>query len=185
MHPASLLDLNPYVKNSTTVQVIVETPQGSRSKFTRDPDRGVFFLKKMLPVGAVFPFDFGFLPGTLAEDGDPLDILLLKSEPAFPGCLVESRLVGAIEANQTKEGRTVRNDRLVAIAVMDPRFEAVNSLGDLGKELLDQIEHFFVSYNESEGKKFTVLRRKSATAAHTLVKRGARRFQNSRTSKRV
>src|SRR5580698_6307855 len=95
----SLVDptkLKPVDKKDGVLQVIVETPKGSRNKFSFDPDQEIFALKKVLPAGMNFPYDFGFLPRTLAEDGDPIDVLLLMDEPAFPGVLVRSRLIGVI-----------------------------------------------------------------------------------------
>src|SRR4028119_2143117 len=95
----------------------VETPEGSRNKFDFDEELGLFKLGGVLPAGAVFPFDFGFVPATRGGDGDPLDVLVLMDEPAFVGCLVPARLIGVIEAEQTeRDGETARNDRLIAVA---------------------------------------------------------------------
>ena len=151
------------------LNVIIETPKGSRNKFKFDPELGVFRLKKILPPGAVFPFDFGFVPGTLGDDGDPLDVLLLLEEPAFPGCLVPTRIVGVIEANQKQAGKTHRNDRLIAVASAADLYCRVQSLRDLNPEFLDRIEHFFISYNQVEGKVFKPLqtvRDKAGTGNH-------------------
>jgi inorganic pyrophosphatase len=90
------------------VLVVIETPKGSPNKFAFEPRFGTFVLKGVLPAGAVFPFDFGFVPSTRAEDGDPVDVLVLMDAPAFPGCVVPSRLVGVIEAEQTEGGKTER-----------------------------------------------------------------------------
>ena len=98
------------------VMVVIETPKGSPNKLAFEPRYGTFVLKGVLPAGAVFPFDFGFVPSTRAEDGDPLDVLVLMDAPVFPGCIVPSRLVGVIEAEQTEDGKTERNDRLLAVA---------------------------------------------------------------------
>src|SRR5580658_10792603 len=92
--------LKPIDKKSGLLQVIIETPAGSRNKFAFDPEQGIFTLKKVLPAGMVFPYDFGFLPQTLASDGDPIDVLLLMVEPAFSGCAVRARLIGVIEGEQ-------------------------------------------------------------------------------------
>src|SRR5262249_26353611 len=97
------------------VHVIVDTPKGSRNKFKYDEALGLFRLGKVLPLGSSFPYDFGFIPATRAEDGDPVDILVFADEPTFCGCLVTVRLLGVIEAEQTEKGQTVRNDRLVGI----------------------------------------------------------------------
>ncbi|MEA2542944.1 MAG: inorganic pyrophosphatase, partial [Acidobacteriaceae bacterium] len=99
----SLVDptkLQPIDKKDDILQVIVETPKGYRNKFAFDPDQGIFTLKKVLPAGMVFPYDFGFLPRTRALDGDPIDVLLLMDEPAFPGCVFRARLIGVIEGEQ-------------------------------------------------------------------------------------
>ena len=86
------------------VLVVIETPKGSPNKLTFEPRYGTFVLKGVLPAGAVFPFDFGFVPSTRADDGDPLDVLVLMDAPVYPGCIVPSRLIGVIEAEQTEEG---------------------------------------------------------------------------------
>src|SRR2546430_14595761 len=98
--PSSLRSLDDDHK---TVRVIVETPKGSRNKYAFDVDERVFTLKKVLPVGMAFPYDFGFIPSTRAEDGDPVDVLVLMDEPAFAGCLLACRPIGIIEGEQ-KEG---------------------------------------------------------------------------------
>ena len=99
--------------------VVIETPKGSANKLAYEPRYGTFVLKGVLPAGAVFPFDFGFVPSTRGEDGDPLDILVQMDAPAFPGCIVPSRVIGVIEAEQTEVGQTERNDRLLAVVGRD------------------------------------------------------------------
>jgi len=163
------------------LRVIIETPQGSRNKFDYDAELGLFKLGGVLPAGAVFPFDFGFVPSTTGGDGDPLDVLVLMDEAAFAGCLVEARLLGVIEAKQTeRDGETTRNDRLVAVAAAARNHRDVSSLAQLSENLLDEIEHFFVSYNEMKGKKFEPLGRFGAERAWQLVEEGARRFRAGR-----
>src|SRR4051812_38265137 len=88
----NLEKLAPFSQGNSVLNVILETPKGSRNKYSYDNEKELFRLKKVLPVGAVFPFDFGFIPGTVGEDGDPLDVLLFMDEPVFPGCLVEAVL---------------------------------------------------------------------------------------------
>ena len=98
--------LAPFDKEfQSRIQVIIETPKGSRNKFAFDPEQEVFALAKVLPAGMVFPYDFGFIPSTKAEDGDPTDVLVLMDEPAFPGVLVKCRVIGVIEGEQGKIGR--------------------------------------------------------------------------------
>jgi inorganic pyrophosphatase len=151
------------------VMVVIETPKGSPNKLAFDRRYGTFVLKGVLPAGAVFPFDFGFVPSTRAEDGDPLDVLVLMDAPVFPGCVVPSRLIGVIEAEQTEDGATERNDRLLAVAANSAAHRSIRKLSDLSQDLLAQIEHFFVSYNEMKGKRFDVKGRASSRRALALV----------------
>jgi inorganic pyrophosphatase len=149
--------------------VVVETSQGSPNKLKWDPELGRFRLSGVLPAGAVFPYDFGFVPGTQGEDGDPLDVLLLMDAPVPAGALVEARLIGVIEAEQTEDGETVRNDRLLAVATASHTHRSVRELTDLDRHLLEQIEHFFASYNQIKGKEFRPLARRGAAAACRMV----------------
>ena len=129
----------------------------------------------MLPAGAVFPYDFGFIPNTRGDDGDALDVLVLMDESAFAGCLVQARLLGVIEAEQTEEGETGRNDRLIAVAAKSRTHAALKSLSDLSAKLLDEIEHFFISYNAAKKKKFKPLGRFGPERARKLVLKGKRK----------
>lgn len=149
--------------------VIIETPKGSPNKLAFEPRYGTFVLKGVLPAGAVFPFDFGFVPSTRAEDGDPLDVLVRMDAPVYPGCIVPSRLIGVIEAEQTEEGETERNDRLLAVAANSAAHRSIRQLNDLSQDLVAQIEHFFVSYNEMKGKHFDVKGRAGSKRARALV----------------
>jgi inorganic pyrophosphatase len=166
--PIRLDRLAPFENNG--VIVVIETPKGSPNKLAFEPRYGTFVLKSVLPAGAVFPFDFGFVPSTRAEDGDPLDVLVLMDAPVFPGCIVPSRLIGVIEAEQTEEGETERNDRLLAVAADSAAHRSVQQLSDLSEDLVAQIEHFFVSYNQARGKRFTVKGRAGSRRALSLVK---------------
>src|SRR5881227_1371175 len=104
-----LRKLKPFDRKSGNLNVVIDTPKGCRNKYAFDFEVNAYKLKTVLPSGAVFPFDFGSIPGTVAEDGDPLDVLLLMDEPVFAGCLVQGRVLGVIEAEQTKKGKTQRN----------------------------------------------------------------------------
>jgi inorganic pyrophosphatase len=183
-HPVTRLP--PFGDDDTTVNVIVETSKGSRNKITFDPKRGLYELGGVLPIGASFPYDFGFVPSTLGDDGDPLDVLLLMDEPVFAGCLVSARLVGVVTAQQhERDGAVERNDRLLAVAEKSRLHADVRGLADLGDALLEEIEHFFVSYNEIKGKRFQPMGRKGARAARTIVEEGAARFaKRQRTHRR-
>ncbi|MDX1953155.1 MAG: inorganic diphosphatase [Verrucomicrobiota bacterium] len=177
------MNLPPFDEARGMLNVIIETPKGCRNKYNYDSDLKLFRLKKVLPAGAVFPFDFGFVPSTLGDDGDPLDVLLLMEEPAFPGCLVRAQLIGALQAKQTQNGRTERNDRLIATAEKMQSFCHISTLTGLNPDLLEQIEHFFVSYNTVAGKTFKVLRRSGPEVAKELVLHGQRRFLAAKEQK--
>jgi inorganic pyrophosphatase len=157
--------------DSGRLNVVVDTPKGSRNKYKFDESRGLWRLSKVLPQGMFFPYDFGFLPSTRGEDGDPLDVLLLMDEPAFPGCVVPARLIGVLEAEQTEGRKTIRNDRLVAVVETPYNQAELRSLEEVSPQRLDEIEHFFVSYNQVEGRQFRPLARRGADHARGLLKR--------------
>jgi len=161
------------------VPAIIDTPQGSHNKYKYDPELGLFKFEKVLPAGAYFPYNYGYVPGTLAGDGDPVDVLVLMDAPAFVGCLVESRLIGVIEARQTERGakKSVRNDRLLAVAVESLKHGAVTSLRQLSPQLLDEIEHFFISYNAVIGKVFKPIGRGGPREALRLLNAGRALFR--------
>jgi inorganic pyrophosphatase len=136
---------------------IIETPRGCRNKFDYDPDSNLFKLGGLLPEGMMFPFDFGFIPSTLGDDGDPLDIMVLMDAPAHVGCLMEVRIIGIIEAEQTQKGKTEANNRLLGVAVHSYDHEDLKTIDDVSKTLLAQVEAFFVSYNKQRGKVFRIV----------------------------
>ena len=157
-----------------TMQVIIETPKGSRNKYAFNQDKKVFELKKVLPVGMAFPYDFGFIPSTKAEDGDPVDVLVLMDEPAFPGCLLQCRVVGIIEGEQGKKKQRKRNDRIVAIEQENHTYAHVKHIRDLGKKFVRELEEFFVNYHEHLGKKYRILDVKGPSEAASRIDEGFR-----------
>lgn len=163
--------LQPLDKKSGLFQVIIETPKDSRNKYAFDPDQEIFSLRKILPAGMAFPYDFGFLPRTLADDGDPIDILVLMDEPAFPGCLVCARLIGVIEGEQIDGKKRIRNDRLLAVADATHTYANIKSPDDLPKHFLKELEDFFVNYHRLEGKEYKLLGCKDADVALSLIKK--------------
>ncbi|MBB2964510.1 inorganic diphosphatase [Methylobacterium sp. R2-1] len=130
------------------VHVVVETPKGSPNKYAYADAFGAFLFKMVLPEATSFPYDFGMIPSTKGADGDPLDVLLLLDAPAFPGCLLEARLVGVIEAEQCeRDGTWERNDRLVGVAVKARTHAHIHALDDLRPGMLDEVEAFFAHYS--------------------------------------
>ena len=172
----------PFDDETNELNVIIDTPKGSRNKYKFDEKLGLFKLGGVLAAGHVFPFDFGYIPQTLGGDGDPLDVLVLMDEPAFVGCLVQSRLIGVIEAEQTEAGKTERNDRLIAVAAVSRVHREVRSLKDVSEQLIEEIEHFFVSYNAAKDKEFKPLGRFGTKRAGEIVKEGMKMFRRGRKS---
>jgi inorganic pyrophosphatase len=161
--------LSPFPRKNR-VRVVVETPRGSRHKFDLAPEHEAFRLKKTLPEGMTFPHDFGFVPQTQGQDGDPVDALVLFSEPTFPGCIVDCRLIGVIRAAQ-QEGRQkwVRNDRYLMIAEATESLAGIKAPRDLPPHFLEELARFFKNYNELEGRRFRVLGVDGPAAAHRLL----------------
>jgi inorganic pyrophosphatase len=167
--------LKPFAsKRPLVVNAVIETPMGSRNKFKFDEELGTYALSGVLPQGMMFPHAFGFVPGTKAADGDPEDVMVVMDLPVFTGCVVPIRLIGVIEAKQTEDKKTTRNDRLIAVASDSRDYSEINSLKDLNDNMLDEIEKFFINYNQEKGKKFKVLGRKGAPHALKLLKKSMR-----------
>uniref|UniRef100_Q022W2 inorganic diphosphatase n=1 Tax=Solibacter usitatus (strain Ellin6076) TaxID=234267 RepID=Q022W2_SOLUE len=171
--------LKAFDQKSGHFHVIIDTPKGHRNKYHYEEDKDLFLLKSVLPAGMVFPFDFGFVPGTHGDDGDPLDILVLTDEPAIQGSLVMTRLLAVIEAEQTEQGETNRNDRLIGIAAASREYQSVESLDQLNPNLIEEIKHFFVTYNELSGKAFRPLGAAGADRARKLIESAAKRAPRS------
>jgi inorganic pyrophosphatase len=145
----------PVFTGDNTIYIIIETPKGSHHKYAYDEAFRMMKLKDTLPEGTVFPYDFGFIPGTKGEDGDPMDALVLMDFPAEMNCLVECRVIGVIIAWQEEENRNIRNDRILAVPVASKIYSEITSVKDLNKYMLDQLQFFFKSYNAQKGKEFT------------------------------
>jgi inorganic pyrophosphatase len=165
------------MEKGRVVQVIVETPAGSRNKFSFDAEQGIFAHKVALPAGMAFPYDFGFLPQTLAPDGDPIDVLLLMDDPAFSGCAVRGRLIGVIEGQQVDGKKKTRNDRLVVVAEQTHRYTNIRKLQDLPDKWTEEVEEFFVNYHNLQGKKYQLLGTKGAGEALRLIRKARRAAQ--------
>src|ERR1700710_1649727 len=173
-----LSDLDAVDDEAKLINIVIETPKGARTKLAYDPEREAFVVKKVLPQGLSFPFDFGFIPSTKGGDGDPLDVLLLMDDPVPGGSIVPARLIGVIEATQTeKDGKSEKNDRFVAASAACELFSEVTELADLPDRVIDQIERFFISYNEEAGKKFEVTGRHGRKGADAAFEAGRRRYR--------
>jgi inorganic pyrophosphatase len=139
--------------HSSIVEAFIEIPRGSRNKYEYDKATGQFRLDRVLFSSVHYPTDYGFVPGTLAEDGDGLDILVLVEEPTFPGCLIESRAIGGLDMSDEKGV----DFKVLAVPIGDPRFDRVQTLDDLSEHWLREIETFFSTYKLLEPKQTEVL----------------------------
>jgi len=156
---------------SGLVRVIVESPKGSRNKYKYLPDYNIFECGPSLKGGLTWPFDFGFIPSTLAEDGDPLDVIILMDAPAFPGCLVHCKILGVIEAQQVEDGTTIRNDRIIAVHDQSISNGDIESWKDLQSSFRDEIELFFNMYMSAKGKMFEILGWRDSSVAFKVIEK--------------
>jgi inorganic pyrophosphatase len=166
--------LQPFDRDKELFTVVIETPKGSRNKYAFDAKERVFRLKKVLPAGMAFPYDFGFVPRTLADDGDPIDVLVLMDEPAFPGCVLQCRPIGVIEGEQGSKKGKERNDRIVAIQEDAHSWEDVKTLDDLGEQFCRELGQFFVNYHQLTGEKYRILGRKGPKTIRKMIKAAER-----------
>jgi inorganic pyrophosphatase len=173
--PAHLAAVVP--KDPELIVVVIETPKGSRNKYAYNAKDHVFDLKKVLPAGMAFPYDFGFVPSTRGGDGDPLDVLVLMDEPAFAGCRLTCRVIGIIEAEQRGKDGKERNDRIIAVESDNHSYAHVRHVDELGKHFEKELERFFVNYHGLDGTEYRILGVRGPGA-------GRRAVQRARASKR-
>jgi inorganic pyrophosphatase len=152
-------------RHDEVIEVLIEIPRGSRNKYEYDKARGVIRLDRVLYSSVHYPADYGFIPGTLAPDGDPLDVLVIVYEPTFPGCLVPARPIGTLEM---RDEHGV-DHKILAVPVGDPRFAEVTDLSDLAPHWLREIETFFATYKVLQGVETEVLGWHGATTARELI----------------
>jgi inorganic pyrophosphatase len=155
------------------IWVVIETPAGSRTKYKWDEDARAYRAGRVLPLGMAFPFDFGFVPGTKAQDGDAIDAIVIADAPLVVGALVECRLLGAYKVEMSEKGKKskiVRNDRLVAVPANSLRGKEWKKLADVGEQLERELEGFFETYVERQGRAYKLVDTVGAKAALALVK---------------
>jgi inorganic pyrophosphatase len=167
----------PRASRDGQVHVIIDTPAGSANKYKFDEALGVFRVSRKLPDGMVFPHNFGSIPGTCAQDGDPLDVLIVGLPALFPGCLVTARILGVLHARQMERGKPIRNDRLIAVGETPVNQSSLRKLEDLTSEQLAEITHFFKSYNAAQGRDFNITGRGERAAAEKTLVRAIRAFE--------
>jgi len=164
------MNMPPAFTGKDSIHAIIETPRNSRNKFTYDKQTGLFMLKKSLAAGLSFPLDFGFIPNTKAEDGDPTDVLIFMEEPGFPGCVVECKVVGVMEAQQKKDGKLIRNDRVLGVACESRLFAGITKPAHVGDHFIKELINFFELYHEKEGSEYKVLDVAGPDKALKLIK---------------
>jgi inorganic pyrophosphatase len=156
-----------------TIEVVIESPMATQAKYKFDPKEKIFKLKRLLPLGMVFPYDFGFIPDTVGEDGDPLDALVLSEFASFTGAHLTCRVIGALKAVQGKEGKKgIRNDRYFCVPVGSITYSTIETIDQLGKVHHQQIEEFFINYNKVDGKVFSCLGTVDGEKAIRMIKKG-------------
>lgn len=160
-----LYDISPGKNPPADVNVIVEIPKGSTNKYEYDTASGLIKLDRPLYSPMHYPGDYGFIPGTLAEDGDPLDIVVLMREPSFPGCLISARPLGVLVMEDEKG----RDEKILAVPVTDPTYETYHQLSDVAPHFLRSMDHFFQIYKELEGKQVQSMGWQDRWAAEKIV----------------
>jgi inorganic pyrophosphatase len=155
-------------------RAVIETPKGHRAKYDYDPKTRLFRMKTILPEGMSFPLDFGFIPSTLCDDGDPLDVMALVDEPAVVGALLLVRLIGVIEAEEKENGRTERNDRLLAVVDASRIYAEIETPDDLPDEFIRNLTDFWINKDRLEGKSFKPLGVQGPAAAIEMVRRASK-----------
>jgi inorganic pyrophosphatase len=159
-------DIPPGKKAPDEVSVIVEIPKGSQNKYEFNKEAGVFALDRVLFSPIHYPGDYGIIPQTYAEDGDPLDALVLVTYPTYPGILINARPIGVL--NMLDNGE--RDDKILCVPVHDIRMEHITDVSDIQGPIREEIAHFFEVYKQLEGKKVTLGGWDNAKQAHTIIK---------------
>jgi inorganic pyrophosphatase len=158
------------------ILVVVETPRGSRAKFAYDPKLKTFTLSKSLLTGLAYPHDWGFVPSTKADDGDPIDIMVVHDAATFPGLVLACRVIGILQIEQKSKGKTERNDRLFAVPRRSHSEQGLEDVRDLSKPIQQELEKFFKATDELEDKKLEIIGWKGPKSALQAIKGAAKSF---------
>lgn len=166
----------PSFAEDGAVYVVVETPRGSRAKFAYDPKLETFTLTKSLLVGLTYPHDWGFVPSTKADDGDPLDVMVIHDAATFPGLVLACRIIGILQIEQKSKGNAERNDRLFAVPRRSHSERGLHDVRELSKPIQDELEKFFVATDELEDKKLEIIGWKGPKVALKAIKDAGKQF---------
>ncbi|MBU4534498.1 MAG: inorganic diphosphatase [Euryarchaeota archaeon] len=166
-------DIAPGPSVPEVVYAVIEIPKGSRNKYEYDKDMEAFALDRVLYSPFVYPTEYGIIPQTIYDDGDPMDILVLMEQPTFPGCVIESRPIGVMRMIDGGD----QDDKILAVPVQDPRYEEVKDITDVAPHLLKEIEHFFQEYKHLEGKSTQILGWENAENAFKAIEHSIDLYQ--------
>jgi len=155
------------------LNVLIEIPGGSHNKYEFDKDLGVLALDRVLFSAVYYPADYGFVPNTLGDDGDPLDALVLMDQPTFPGCLIAARPIGALGMIDGGEG----DEKILCVPAKDPRYSAVKTLADIAQHRLDEISEFFLTYKRLEKKSVEITGWMDVSQVEALIAKGIAQYQ--------
>lgn len=164
-------------KNELIVDAFIEIPTGSQNKYEYDEEAGVFRLDRVLYSPMHYPTEYGYIQSSLAEDGDPLDILVLTTFPTFPGCVIRTRVIGVLLMSDDKGN----DEKLLGVPVDDPRWDGVHSLEDVPSHLLKEIVHFFEVYKDLENKETKIEGWKDVATAQELYQASIKRYQENQS----
>jgi inorganic pyrophosphatase len=166
-------DLSPGSHPPEIITAVVEIPAGSRNKYELDKDSGLIRLDRVLYSAVHYPGDYGFIPRTLAEDGDPCDVLVLLNEPTFPGCQIDTRPIGVLRLLDRGEP----DDKILAVPCHDPFYGEYFDIADIPQHYLREVEHFFGIYKDLEGKRMEVIGWEKSEPAAQAVMDGIRAYE--------
>jgi inorganic pyrophosphatase len=155
------------------VTAVIEIPRGSRNKYEYDKDIEAFALDRVLHSPVHYPAEYGIIPQTLWDDGDPMDILVVMKQPTFPGCVIETRVIGVMRMIDGEES----DDKILGVPVNDPQFKDVNDVSDMPESFLDEVAHFFMEYKRLEGKTTKILGWENAEKAYEAVQHSMELYQ--------
>lgn len=178
MQTRNYLHLPLGAKSPDEVNVVVEIPEGSRNKYEYDKEFDIFRLDRALHSPVFYPGDYGFIPSTLGEDGDPLDVILLVSQPTFTGCLVPARPIGVLKMMDQGEG----DDKILAVPVGEPSYSSVTEHSQIFEHTLREIAHFFETYKLLENKQTQSLGWRDAVEAKKIILESAQRFVDAKSA---
>jgi inorganic pyrophosphatase len=163
----NLYEIPPGADPPRVVNAIVEVQQGGSNKFEYDAKFGIFRLDRVLYSAVHYPMAYGFVPSTLADDGDPLDILVMTREPTFTGCLIEARPIGLFRMRDEKGN----DEKIISVPTVDPRFEEVTDLSHMRPHRLREVEHFFSIYKDLENKEVEIIGWDEKSAAYEVIEK--------------